>query len=468
MSKRPPNELESKLHQAALSSSKKEITAKQAESIVSDANARAKALNFLLGVGLFKSLKDVKGNISFRAVTKNELVATKDLTPEENMILNHIKSSGNEGIWSKHLKTKTNLHQTIIDRAIKTLTQRKLVKRVPSVQHPTRKIYMLEGVEPSIALTGGPWYTDNELDTEFIQHLTEACLKMIRDVSFPKRRNGGEGSLYPISNAPEYPTSQSIRNSLKKARLTDTELTVEHVEMLLNVLILDGKVEKLPSFGSSLWDSNAIGDGESGDESSRRSQKKRKHRSGSDDEKPAKRKRKKRVSSDDESDSESEDSSSRRKARRKRTKAATDSEESDSEVKRKRKKKKRDEVSAPESEDDSSRRRKKKKRDVTPDSDSETESDAPTRRKSSKAMKRSPSPFESYNFDNLDLDSGSGGYVYRAIKEEKVLVGWSEAPCSQCPSFDFCKDNGPVNPRECVYYGDWLVAGSVAMVDIEV
>lgn len=104
------------------------------------------------------------------------------------------------GIWTKHLKTKTNLHQTIIDRSLKTLTQKRLVKRVPSVQvyatlyaivlsidprrliqHPTRKIYMLEGLEPSISLTGGPWYTDNELDTEFIQHLTEVCYKFVRD-----------------------------------------------------------------------------------------------------------------------------------------------------------------------------------------------------------------------------------------------------------------------------------------------
>jgi hypothetical protein len=40
---------------------------------------------------------------------------------------------------------------------------------------------MFEGLEPSISLTGGPWYTDNELDTEFIQHLTEVCYKFVRD-----------------------------------------------------------------------------------------------------------------------------------------------------------------------------------------------------------------------------------------------------------------------------------------------
>lgn len=41
---------------------------------------------------------------------------------------------------------------------------------------------MLEGIEPSISLTGGPWYTDNELDTEFIDTLMKACLKLIRDM----------------------------------------------------------------------------------------------------------------------------------------------------------------------------------------------------------------------------------------------------------------------------------------------
>jgi len=38
------------------------------------------------------------------------------------------------GIWTKHLKAKTNLHQTVIDRCLKTLIQKHLIKRVPSVQ----------------------------------------------------------------------------------------------------------------------------------------------------------------------------------------------------------------------------------------------------------------------------------------------------------------------------------------------
>ncbi len=48
-------------------------------------------------------------------------------------------------------------------------------------QNPTRKIYMLYHLEPSVEMTGGPWYTDHELDTEFIKLLCSACLRFIRD-----------------------------------------------------------------------------------------------------------------------------------------------------------------------------------------------------------------------------------------------------------------------------------------------
>ena len=36
-------------------------------------------------------------------------------------------------------------------------------------------------LEPSAELTGGPWYTDKELDAEFIKLLSDICLKIVRD-----------------------------------------------------------------------------------------------------------------------------------------------------------------------------------------------------------------------------------------------------------------------------------------------
>lgn len=51
--------------------------------------------------------------------------------------------------------------------------------------------------------------------------------------------------LYSLKAHPNYPSAHDIKKSLRKARLTETELSVEHVEMLLNVLVLDGEIEKV-------------------------------------------------------------------------------------------------------------------------------------------------------------------------------------------------------------------------------
>lgn len=84
---------------------------------------------------------------------------------------------------------------------------------------------------------------------EFLISVYSQVFTLFSLESFPKRRNSHGKSddriLYPPSNAPAYPTAEQIRNALKKARLTDTELTVEHVEMVLNVLVLDGKIERV-------------------------------------------------------------------------------------------------------------------------------------------------------------------------------------------------------------------------------
>ncbi|PPQ95506.1 hypothetical protein CVT26_008534 [Gymnopilus dilepis] len=463
MSKRPPNELESRLHQAALSTPNNEITAKQAEAVIPDATARQNALNFLLAVGLFKPLKSSSGQISFRAVSKEEIVATKGLSGEENLVLSHIKAAGNEGIWTKHLKAKTSLHQTVIDRCLKTLTQKNLIKRVPSVQHITRKIYMLAGLEPSISLTGGPWYTDNELDTEFIKHLMDACYKLISDISFPKRRNGAEGALYPISNAPQYPTAESIRHSLRKARLTETDLSVEHVEMLLNVLVLDGKIEKIPAFGSALWNTDAIPDGDESDEQPSKKKKRKKTSEESDDDRSrSRRKRKKHAPSDEES-SESESESKRKSKKKKRATSTAHSEsESDLDTRVKKSKKKRSRSSDSESSSDEEERRraksKKKKKRASSESDSSgSDSDEPRKKSKSRSLKRSSSPTVAFD----EFDTSSGGSVYRAIREAPATLSLTEAPCGLCPSFEFCKEGGPVNPQQCVYYGDWLVKGNI-------
>ena len=40
---------------------------------------------------------------------------------------------------------------------------------------------MLAGIQPSVELTGGPWFTDNELDTELVETLKKVVYKHLSD-----------------------------------------------------------------------------------------------------------------------------------------------------------------------------------------------------------------------------------------------------------------------------------------------
>ena len=78
--------------------------------------------------------------------------------------------------------------------------------------------------------------------------------KTYQPQSYPKskRSDGNALPLFPISAAPTYPTAQQIGNFISKSKITntrlDTRLSEEDIEMLLNILVLDGEIEKVYTF----------------------------------------------------------------------------------------------------------------------------------------------------------------------------------------------------------------------------
>jgi len=493
-SSRKLNSLETRLHQSALHTGRP-LVQKEIDALAPDAHGRTNAINFLLAAGLFKLMRDPNGNLSYRAVQKNELDAKKGLSGEESMVLGHIQAAANQGIWTKHLKAKTELHQTVIDRCLKSLVQKQLIKSVKGVKYPTRKIYMMAHLEPSVELTGGPWYTDNELDTEFIKLLCSACLRYIRERTLPKHkyddgRLPSSQPLYPASAGIAYPNAKEILSFLSKSKITETKFTEEHVEMLLNVLVLDGDIERLPAFGSSIWTENDVGDDASLDSSA------------SDSERIQKKKKVagKRQGGGITTSSESEEGHRRKKTSkkaqssgRKRKRDPEDVDTSDGgrdeeiSVKRRKKQKTVDDRVRPEDEGKSKRFQSTSKaksggrsRLSVPDSQSETGSSASdsnseeeskaahslskprkpnmTSQPKRRAHARSRSPLAP-----LDDKIFGSAYVYRAVRQERVALGWSQAPCGSCPVFDFCKEGGPVGPSGCEYYGEWLKRAAIAM-----
>jgi DNA-directed RNA polymerase III subunit RPC6 len=150
------------------------------------------------------------------------------------MVYHHIKSCGNIGVWMKDLVRNTGLHRTVITKAIKALESHAIIKSVKSVKYPTRKIYMLSELSPAVELTGGAWFSDHELDVEFIRALGLMCEKFIKDqVNDDKVGYAG------------MPSASDVLNFIVRSNVTEQPLALSDVEQLLEMLVFDRVITRV-------------------------------------------------------------------------------------------------------------------------------------------------------------------------------------------------------------------------------
>ncbi|KAH8925012.1 hypothetical protein BT69DRAFT_1318507 [Atractiella rhizophila] len=438
------NPVEAQLYQAGLAKDDKILTMQDIQRLpgVKVDQALRDALNSLMKKNLFNVFQDKNKVLSYRVVEAAEAKSLAAMEGDEKLVLDYVTEAGNQGIWTKTLKMKTNLHQTVINRVLKALEQKKLIKSVKAVKYPTRKMYMREHLQPSIELTGGPWFSDNELDVEFVSILLKLISKFLSERTFPST----PGTLYPVAHNAYLPSLEDITNMIRSKNVTSVELQTEHVESLLDVLIADGEVEAVfvtETKNLADEDEESEDDGEEEEEEEASDEedeegKKMRERNGSEVQRPMERKGKK-VSFEDE---DVEDA------------MEVDEEEEESEEEQQRKKKKKKKSSFAKS-------KKKKKKVLNP-----------------------------FSFSGPTT-------VYRSLVAHRPapLIGLTTIPCGHCPVFDLCSHQGspapsrktkekeavgmiggwmaatgtgmgtasvgerrrnPVNPVECRYYDEWL------------
>lgn len=145
-----------------------------------DLNDMLQVVQALVDEKLFKLVQD-DGSIAWKVRSRDEAKRYRVLKPEEAVVYELIDDAGQDGIWTKTIKTKTNLHDSHFNQAIKHLSGKGYIMEMKSVEHPSRKMWIKASLQPSERATGGPWYTDGELDEEFISHvmrfLTEAITR---------------------------------------------------------------------------------------------------------------------------------------------------------------------------------------------------------------------------------------------------------------------------------------------------
>jgi DNA-directed RNA polymerase III subunit RPC6 len=86
---------------------------------------------------------------------------------------------GQKGTWIREIKAKTSVHKTSLDKILKTLESRKLIKAVKTIANKNRKVYMLYDMMPSAEITGGPWYSEQEFDHAFVESLSKFVFQCV-------------------------------------------------------------------------------------------------------------------------------------------------------------------------------------------------------------------------------------------------------------------------------------------------
>lgn len=103
----------------------------------------------------------------------------RHLTREQAMVYEMIDEAGADGIWSRTLKARLGMHDSVLKGHLKWLESKVYIKDMKSVEHPNKKMYIKASLRPSEKATGGPWYTDGNLDEAFISELLKVIFDFI-------------------------------------------------------------------------------------------------------------------------------------------------------------------------------------------------------------------------------------------------------------------------------------------------
>ncbi|KAJ7396605.1 DNA-directed RNA polymerase III subunit RPC6 [Pitangus sulphuratus] len=204
-----------------------------------EAQQRAVAINRLLSMGQLDLLRSNAG-LLYRIKDSQNTSKMKGSDNQEKLVYQIIEDAGNKGIWSRDIRYKSNLPLTEINKILKNLESKKLIKAVKSVAASKKKVYMLYNLQPDRSVTGGAWYNDQDFESEFVEVLNQQCFKFLQS----KAEAARESKQNPmIQRNSSFASSHEVWKYICELGISKVELSMEDIETILNTLIYDGKVE---------------------------------------------------------------------------------------------------------------------------------------------------------------------------------------------------------------------------------
>ncbi|XP_020338060.1 DNA-directed RNA polymerase III subunit RPC6 [Oncorhynchus nerka] len=204
-----------------------------------EAQQRAMAINRLLSLGQLDLLRNSSG-LLYRMKDAQTASKMKGSDNQEKLVYQVIEDAGNKGIWSRDIRYKSNLPLTEINKILKNLESKKLIKAVKSVAASKKKVYMLYNLQPDRSVTGGAWYSDQDFESEFVEVLNQQCFKFLQSKAEVARDSKQNPMVQRNSS---FATSHEVWKYICELGISKVDLSMEDIETILNTLIYDGKVE---------------------------------------------------------------------------------------------------------------------------------------------------------------------------------------------------------------------------------
>lgn len=155
---------------------------------------------------------------------KNQIIYVRKPEEDEKLIFTCIKESSSHGCTMRDLKLATKLPQNLITRILKKLEDKKYIKGIKGQKNKS-KVYLLFEQTPDEDVTGGVWFNNGEIDSEFVNQL----MKLV--FSFVKSRTK---TLLPINCNP---TIKDINGFIIKSNVLSVTINEADLLKLLDVMV---------------------------------------------------------------------------------------------------------------------------------------------------------------------------------------------------------------------------------------
>ncbi|XP_023169337.2 probable DNA-directed RNA polymerase III subunit RPC6 [Drosophila hydei] len=206
------------------------------------AGSRVEGLNVLLKQGSIEILK--KGDkLIYRAKDPEKKSALpKDADNEEKVVYSIVEEGGNKGIWIRDIRMKSNLNMTQLNKILKNLETKKLIKAVKSVNASKKKVYMLYNLEADRSVTGGAWYQDQDFEVEFVDVLNQQCLRFLQmKREGAEKKRDGPLAFKQMSCC----TVKEVHKFISDLGISKVNLDEDDLETILKTVVYDGSAERI-------------------------------------------------------------------------------------------------------------------------------------------------------------------------------------------------------------------------------